>query len=125
MSAFVPSLRMFDGGGFVAIVLPFLSTVYLPAERGTHDEVTNYRSYAINRTREGGENSANNGAGADAKFFCVRLSWNGLHIHQLCDPFRKGVEHIGIGLHGTHHMLTTRLDFLDRHEAKGGQGDRF
>jgi len=80
MSAFTPSLRMFEGGGYVAIVIPFLSTKYLPPERGAAEHVTDFRWYALNRTKDG---SLSQGV---ATHFCVRLSWNGQHVHQLCDP---------------------------------------
>ena len=63
--------------GFVAIIIPFFSETYLPDEEGsTPEEVTDYRQHAFNVSR--GTSPPN--------FFCVRLSWNGVAVEQLCDP---------------------------------------
>ena len=40
-------------------MIPFLSIKYLPPERGTATTVTDFRWYSINRTLDGGENTAN------------------------------------------------------------------
>ena len=63
--------------GFVAIIIPFFSETYLPDEEGsTPEEVTDYRQHAFDVSR--GTSPPN--------FFCVRLSWNGVAVEQLCDP---------------------------------------
>ena len=63
--------------GFVAIIIPFFSETCLPDEEGsTPGEVTDYRQHAFNVSR--GTSPPN--------FFCVRLSWNGVAVEQLCDP---------------------------------------
>jgi len=86
MSAAIPSMRMMPTGGFVAIVIPFFSTAWIPEEEGACDpaagQVTWYKDTYVNTT------SANK----RAAFYCVRLSWNGMHCHQLCDPTSVGVE---------------------------------
>ena len=46
-SAAVPSFRTFPGGGFVAVVIPFLSATLLPEERGNASQVTDFRDHAI------------------------------------------------------------------------------
>ena len=46
-SAFMPSLAPFEGGGFVASVVPFFSSVYLPEQKGASSEVLNFRKYRI------------------------------------------------------------------------------
>ena len=79
VSAAVPSFRVFETGGYVAIVLPFMATRWLPEQRGTHEEVIDHRAHMLNRTDA-------SGARPQTLFHCVRLSWNGRHIHQLCDP---------------------------------------
>ena len=58
--------------------MPFIAVTYLPEERGSHMDVTDYRSFAINRTKDGGS------LDAAPAHLCVRLSWNGVRIHQLC-----------------------------------------
>ena len=63
--------------GFVAIIIPFFSETSLPDEEGsTPEEVTDYRQHAFDVSR--GTSPPN--------FFCVRLSWNGVAVEQLCDP---------------------------------------
>ena len=57
--------------------VPFVSDALLPEQRGEADAVIDYRAHNLNRTN-GHERAANH--------LCVRLSWNGVHIHQLCDP---------------------------------------
>ena len=81
-SAAVASYRIFPTSGYVALVLPFLSTTLLPEQRGTADEVLDFRAFRLNRssTREPGAPRPS------ALYFCVRLSWDGEHLHQLCDP---------------------------------------
>ena len=81
------SFRTFDTGGFVAVILPFISTRFLPEERGTSDAVTDFRKFAVSRTAHGNAAAADGaGAGGTPTHHCVRLSWNGEHIHQICDP---------------------------------------
>jgi hypothetical protein len=77
-SAAVPSFRTFEASGFVAVVLPFLSADYLPEQRGTAAQVTDFRLHAVRRSAASDR--------IEPRYFCVRLSWNGEHIHQICDP---------------------------------------
>ena len=81
-SAAVASYRLFPASGYVAIVIPFLSATLLPEQRGTADDVLDFRAFRLNRssTREVGAPRPSE------LYFCVRLSWNGEHLHQLCDP---------------------------------------
>jgi len=74
-SANLASFRNFEAGGFVAIVLPFFSTEHLAEQRGTAEQIVDFRETRVTR-----------GSGRTARFACVRLSWNGEQIHQLCDP---------------------------------------
>ena len=67
--------RDYPGSGFAAFVIPFFATAYLPEERGSSSEITDFRSHRALRTNS-----------KQPAYFCVRLSWDGLHIHQLCDP---------------------------------------
>jgi hypothetical protein len=97
-SANLASFRQIEAGGFVAVVLPFFSTDFLPEERGTPAQVTDFRKFRV--TREAPADSPLEGDGLaslggrraaeaehrTARFSCVRLSWNGEQLHQLCDP---------------------------------------
>ena len=62
------------------------STSWLEEQRGLCDpaegEVTWYKHTYINAT------SINK----RAAFYCLRLSWNGVQCHQLCDPTDIGAE---------------------------------
>ena len=60
-------------GGHASFVIPFFSNKWLPEERGDWNEVTDYRLHAANASITPG-------------YYCVRVSWNGAHIHQACDP---------------------------------------
>ena len=86
MSAALPSMRFMPNGGFVALIIPFFSTVWLGEERGLCDpkagRVTWYQDHYVNTT------SVNK----RAAFYCLRLSWNGEQCHQLCDPTDVGQE---------------------------------
>lgn len=79
-SASKPSLKTYSTGGFVAVIIPFFSETFLPSEQGSSSEVTDFRRYSVNTTN-----------GRAAKYYCVRLSSNGRHIKQLCDPGAVGV----------------------------------
>lgn len=79
MSAAIPSLRQYETGGFIALVIPFFSDTYLQPEEGTPAQVTDYRLSYVNTTN-----------GRTAKFFCVRTSTNGYHLKQRCDPGSNG-----------------------------------
>ena len=70
-------------GGFVAAVIPFFSPTFLPEQKGTHEQVIDMKSVRCNRT-------ANDAQACTPRFHCVRLSWNGQHLHQLCDPMADG-----------------------------------
>ena len=78
-SAAVPSFRTFSTGGYVALVLPFLSTTLLPEQRGTPSEVIDFRKHLLPRSSESLPRPAQ-------LYVCVRLCWNGEHLHQICDP---------------------------------------
>ena len=60
-------------GGHASFVIPFFSNKLLPEERGDWTEVTDYRLHAADASITPG-------------YYCVRVSWNGAHIHQACDP---------------------------------------
>ena len=79
LSAAIPSLKRYDAGGFVAFVLPFFSETYLPDESGSAHEVSNAWLDRVNASN-----------GKTARFACVRLSPNGEHVRQLCDPGTNG-----------------------------------
>lgn len=74
LSAHQSSYLRLPPGGFVAAIVPFFSDALLPDERGTADSVTDYRLHSIRTTNR------------TASYFCVRLSWNGEQLVQLCDP---------------------------------------
>ena len=80
-SAAVPSFRTFDTGGFVAIVLPFLSTTLLPEQRGTSDQVEDFRQHALTRSSADSDRRA-------PLYVCVRLSWNGGSA-RACTPVER------------------------------------
>jgi len=65
---------------YTHLALPVSSTSWLEEQKGLCDpaegEVTWYKDTYINAT------SANK----RAAFYCLRLSWNGVQCHQLCDP---------------------------------------
>ena len=60
-------------GGHASFVIPFFSNKLLPEERGDWTNVTDYRLHAADASTTPG-------------YYCVRVSWNGAHIHQACDP---------------------------------------
>jgi len=68
--------RTYPTSGFIAVVLPFFSTEFLPEQAGTAAEVRDFRE--VNVRRDTPDRQAN--------FFCVRMSWNGDYIQQICDP---------------------------------------
>uniref|UniRef100_A0A7S2BTN0 Polycystin cation channel PKD1/PKD2 domain-containing protein n=1 Tax=Haptolina brevifila TaxID=156173 RepID=A0A7S2BTN0_9EUKA len=88
ISASIPSMRPYDTSGYVAVVIPFFSDTYLEPEEGPAANVTDYRLTYVNTTN-----------GKQAKYYCVRLSPNGLHVKQLCDA--------GTGGNGTGRLLGT------------------
>jgi len=75
LSAHPSSYRGIPAGGYSSFIIPFFSDTLLPEQRGTSSEVIDYRSTAATR-----DNSKT------AAFFCVRLSWDGELLHQICDP---------------------------------------
>jgi len=79
VSAAIPSMRQFDSGGFIAVAIPFFSDTYLGLEEGNASQVTDYRDHYVNTTN-----------GRTPRYYCVRVSTNGRHIKQLCDPGRHG-----------------------------------
>ena len=78
-SASIPSMRSYETAGFVALVIPFFSDTYLAEQTGTPSEVTDYRDHHVSTTN-----------GRKARYYCVRLSPNGLHVRQVCDPMTNG-----------------------------------
>ena len=50
-------------------MIPFFSSKWLPEEKGDWTEVTDYRLHAADASTTPG-------------YYCVRISWNGAHIHQ-------------------------------------------
>ena len=75
LSASMASFRTGEQGGFVAVVIPFFSEVYRTEYRGPSSSVAPLKNISVTRFNN-----------QTANYFCVRLSWNGLHVHQLCDP---------------------------------------
>ena len=69
------SFRTYPPDGFASFIIPFFSSRYLEEERGLGSQVTDFR--LTRATRENGRKP---------RYFCVRLSWDGSHLHQLCDP---------------------------------------
>ena len=78
-SFYAGSGATYEAGGYLALVIPFFSTTYLPYEEGDAASVTDYRLTAVNTTN-----------GKTAAFYCLRTSLNGYHIKQLCDPGSNG-----------------------------------
>ena len=80
MSAALTSMRTQPTSGYVALAIPFFATEFLPEQRGLCDpaaaEVRWYRDVTANRTHHAGE----------GRFWCVRLTPNGVDCRQLCDP---------------------------------------
>ena len=74
-SANAVSLKNYPPGGFISLIIPFLSTTYLSDERGTYNQVSDFRVHRATSVNQ-----------KTPKYFCVRLVWNGDFIHQLCDP---------------------------------------
>lgn len=69
------SLKSYPPGGFVALIIPFLSDTWIADERGTYNTVTDFTKVAATRHND-----------KVPKYDCVRLVWNSEWIHQLCDP---------------------------------------
>ena len=65
----------YEPGGYVAIVIPFFSEDYLPEQYGLASELIDFRRFAKNTTNR-----------YRPRYWCVRLSANGRHFRQLCDP---------------------------------------
>eukprot|EP00966_Prymnesium_polylepis_P263104 6077126-Prymnesium_polylepis.2 len=83
-SAHPASRRAIPGGGYVVGFIPFMSDVLLPEQRGPAWQVIDFR----NHTSRGfhGRCVADSSHDCEPRFHCVRLTWNGAHLHQLCDP---------------------------------------
>ena len=75
VSAAIPSMRLYETDGFVAVVIPFFSDTFLPEQRDLVEYITDYRDHYVNTTN-----------GRTPKWYCVRLSQNGREARQLCDP---------------------------------------
>ena len=80
-SANPASLRSYPGGGYVSLVIPFFSATWLPDEKGTHMEVSDFRVHRAHR-----------GSDRMPRYYCVRIVWNGDWMHQLCDPNAPGTN---------------------------------
>jgi len=84
-SAAPSSHRDFSGDGYASFVIPFFSDVELPDERGkpcvgervASCNVTDFTPHRIMRSKT---------LSRVPRYFCVRLSWDAKHVHQLCDP---------------------------------------
>jgi hypothetical protein len=85
-SASFASMKEYDASGYVALVMPFFSDTYLPPEEGTADQVTDFRKYRAKAWGKGTEPERTR----EPRYHCVRLSPNGLHVRQLCDPGSLG-----------------------------------
>ena len=72
-------MREYDASGFVAVAIPFFSDTYLSYEEGEAGSITDYKNSYV--TTENGRT---------ARFYCVRVSHNGRHMKQLCDPGADG-----------------------------------
>jgi len=79
ISAAVPSMRKYDADGYVALAIPFFSDTFLPEQHGLPAEVTDYRNHYVNTTN-----------GRTPAYYCIRVSHDGRHIKQLCDPGTNG-----------------------------------
>ena len=85
----VPSYGLtYPPGGYVAIVIPFFSPTVLPEQKGTAEEIIDFKQYRCDRTGNRQRAELGSGSATDCvpRYLCVRLSWNGRHLHQLCDP---------------------------------------
>ena len=82
-SAAIASLMReeYETSGFVALIIPFFSEEYLPDQNGTAAEIIDYRKWYANTTNP-----------RRARWYCVRLSHNGFHFRQLCDPTTAPVD---------------------------------
>ena len=87
-SAAPSSHRDFPGDGYASFVIPFFSDELLPDQRGKpcmRDltpasgvcDVRDFTPHRIGRTKV---------LERVPRYFCVRLSWDAKHVHQLCDP---------------------------------------
>jgi len=75
LSAAIPSMKTYDTDGFIAVVIPFFSEVFLPEQHDLVDYVVDYRLHYVNATN-----------GKNPMWYCVRTSHNGRDMHQVCDP---------------------------------------
>jgi len=75
-SANPASFRRYPSGGYLSLVIPFFSETYLPDQRGVAEDVLDFRDYRVTRRTPG----------RTARYYCVRIVWNGDFMHQLCDP---------------------------------------
>jgi hypothetical protein len=71
--------------GFATIIIPFFSETFLEEENGHWSNVTDFRPamYEVTSGR------------AEPNFWCIRLSWDGENIKQLCDPNNAGTNTTG------------------------------
>ena len=70
------SFRRYPSGGYLSLVIPFFSETYLPDQRGVAEDVLDFRNHRVTRLTPG----------RTARYYCVRIVWNGDFMHQLCDP---------------------------------------
>jgi len=57
------------------MAIPFFSEVWLPDEKGTSIQVTDFRLHRASRDSDN-----------VPRYYCVRIVWDGDWMHQLCDP---------------------------------------
>jgi hypothetical protein len=70
---------------YVAVIIPFFSAEYLPDESGLAEDLIDYRLWQATTT----------GHRNRPRWWCVRLSHNGLHFRQLCDPTTEPIDGFG------------------------------
>ena len=77
-SAHLASFERFPSGRYASFAVPFFSSAYLPPEKGLLASNASNSSFETFRVLRGDS--------AMPTHFCIRLSWDGVHVHQLCDP---------------------------------------
>lgn len=65
----------YSASGFPAFFIPFYSSQYLPHERGTFEQVTDFRLHRATPTNY-----------VHPTYYCARASPNGLDLEQQCNP---------------------------------------
>ena len=84
-------MRKYDTDGFIAVVIPFFSEVYLEEQYDLVDWVVDYRLHYVNATN-----------GKTPRYYCVRLSHNGRDMHQVRARRLRGHACPSTAPHGMH-----------------------